>query len=226
MFADLARGMTSTGDVQQTWQHVVDLCPKTVSACEHASASVIHGRDIRTDASTGELAAQADAIQYETGQGPSLDAIRLREPLRTGDLACDQRWPSFAARVVVETALCSMLSFPLVADETTLGALTFYSTRADAFDEADMALGAMLAAQAALAGFAALRAEETEQLREARDSNRRIGAAVGILMAGHNCSEEEAFQVLRRTSQHRNIKLREVAERVIASQVRNGRPFL
>jgi len=56
---------------------------------------------------------------------------------------------------------------------------------------------------------------EVDQLRIARDSNRRIGMAMGILMNQLGVDDEEAFDVLRRTSQNTNRKLREVAEDVL-----------
>lgn len=37
---------------------------------------------------------------------------------------------------------------------------------------------------------------------------------MGILMERHQMSEDDAFSVLRRISQHHNIKLRDVAQRV------------
>jgi len=208
--------------VRQTWQHVVDLCPKIVTACEEASVSVLQGRHLRTDAATGELARRADAIQDETGQGPSLDVIRVQERQRTGDLGRDERWPTLSARVVAETGLRSMLSFRLFVDSTTLGALNLYSSKVDAFDDADTTAGAEFAAHAALLGFATLMQQEVQQLRVALDSNRRIGAAIGILVIAHNCTEDEAFHVLRRASQRLNIKLRDVAERVIEAR---GQPL-
>ncbi|MEU7261052.1 ANTAR domain-containing protein [Streptomyces rimosus] len=54
-----------------------------------------------------------------------------------------------------------------------------------------------------------LRAENT-QLREAMASRPQIDQARGILMA------DEAWDMLRYTSQHTNIKLREVAAAVVA----------
>jgi curved DNA-binding protein CbpA len=60
----------------------------------------------------------------------------------------------------------------------------------------------------------ALTAEVT-QLRIARDSNRRIGMAMGIVMNQLRVEDEQAFDVLRRTSQNTNRKLRDVAEDVI-----------
>lgn len=52
-------------------------------------------------------------------------------------------------------------------------------------------------------------------LETALRTNRRIGMAIGIVMAQHRCTDVEAFDRLRRLSQHRNRKLRELAEEVI-----------
>lgn len=46
-------------------------------------------------------------------------------------------------------------------------------------------------------------------------SNRRVGMAVGIVMATMRVKDDEAFHLLRRTSQKSHRKLREVAEDVI-----------
>ena len=66
----------------------------------------------------------------------------------------------------------------------------------------------------ALAMLSSLR-EENEQLRGALQSNRQIGAAIGILMAQHRLTENEAFDRLRQTSQHRHRKLHDVAGDVL-----------
>ncbi|MGY1618835.1 ANTAR domain-containing protein [Geodermatophilus sp. SYSU D00691] len=52
-------------------------------------------------------------------------------------------------------------------------------------------------------------------LERAVTSNRRIGMAVGILMCQHQLTEEQAIAMLKTRSQHRNIKVRELAETVI-----------
>ena len=57
--------------------------------------------------------------------------------------------------------------------------------------------------------------ERTEHLQRALASNRRIGMAIGILMRERRCTEEQAFDALRQTSMQCNLKLRDVAERVI-----------
>jgi curved DNA-binding protein CbpA len=56
---------------------------------------------------------------------------------------------------------------------------------------------------------------QVSQLAFARDSNRRIGMAMGIVMNQGQVDEAHAFEVLRRISQNTNRKLRDVAEDVI-----------
>ena len=46
-------------------------------------------------------------------------------------------------------------------------------------------------------------------------SARRIGAAIGILMSQFKITDEQAFELLRYASQHRNRKLRDIAENVV-----------
>lgn len=52
-------------------------------------------------------------------------------------------------------------------------------------------------------------------LHRALDSNREIGAAMGILMARHQLTSEQAFDLLRRTSQRAHRKIVAIAADVI-----------
>lgn len=51
-------------------------------------------------------------------------------------------------------------------------------------------------------------------LEQALDTNRAIGVAIGIVMAGQRCSADDAFALLRAASQSGNRKLRDVAAQV------------
>ncbi|MGY1822929.1 ANTAR domain-containing response regulator [Geodermatophilus sp. SYSU D00079] len=52
-------------------------------------------------------------------------------------------------------------------------------------------------------------------LEVALTSNRRISQAIGILMARHRLTEDQAFDLLRQCSSHRNVKLAVLAEEVV-----------
>jgi hypothetical protein len=57
--------------------------------------------------------------------------------------------------------------------------------------------------------------ERIGHLEVALRTNRRIGIAIGIVMARHQVTDEQAFDLLREQSQVRNQKLRDLAEDVI-----------
>ncbi|MFL6176059.1 MAG: ATP-binding protein [Ornithinibacter sp.] len=65
----------------------------------------------------------------------------------------------------------------------------------------------------AAAGFA----QREQHLRRAVESHEEIGQAVGILVERHRWTPTVAFERLKRTSQDHNIKVREVALRVVES---------
>jgi DNA-binding response OmpR family regulator len=56
-----------------------------------------------------------------------------------------------------------------------------------------------------------------QQLRQAIESHRSIGQAVGVLIERHKVTAVQGFEMLRQASLHRNIKLRELAARVVES---------
>ncbi|KKD02599.1 ANTAR domain-containing response regulator [Streptomyces sp. WM6386] len=63
---------------------------------------------------------------------------------------------------------------------------------------------------------------EVEQLRQAIASRPVIDQARGILMAAHSCTSEEAWTILRKTSQLSNTKLRTVAAALTAGTESDG----
>lgn len=75
--------------------------------------------------------------------------------------------------------------------------------------------GAVLAAFISVALTARAHREQAATLRLGLDSNREIGKAIGLLMALHETSEEEAFTLLREASQRMNLRLSGVAKQVV-----------
>ncbi len=65
-----------------------------------------------------------------------------------------------------------------------------------------------------------------EHLHAALSTARRIGAAIGIVMANRKLTEKAAFEFIGRLSQERNRKLRDLADDIIltGSAVSPGRP--
>lgn len=101
----------------------------------------------------------------------------------------------------------------------SIGALNLYSKTERAFDERATAVGEIFARQASIAlhnahTYAAAR-EPSEQLNDALQSRDVIGQAKGILMEREGVTDQAALDMLKSASQNANVKLREIAERVV-----------
>lgn len=212
MFSQVARSLAGHTDAQNTLDQIVHLAVEHLEHCEYAAVSLVEGRRITSPVSSNDIPRVVDAIQTEVGEGPCLDAIREHEVFQTGDLAAEDRWPRFSRRAHAETGISSILGVRLFVEDRTLGALNLYSTRRDAFDDTDVALASVFAAHAALAMSTAKRETELEHRAQSRDL---IGRAKGILMARSDVGDDEAFEMLRRASQRMNLKVTQIAERIV-----------
>jgi GAF domain-containing protein len=216
--ADVARLLQREESMAGTLDAIVRAAVERLDGMDEAGITLVHRRKPLTPAATSDLPRAVDALQYAAGEGPCLDAITEQGIFVTGDLAGEtDRWPDFGPRAAQETGVLSILSFRLFVSGDTLGALNFYSRRRDAFGEEQRSAGSLLAAHAALAMAQTREQEQLGSLRTALDSNRRIGAAVGILMVQHGITQARAFDLLRDASQHANRKLRLIADEVVAT---------
>jgi len=212
-FAALARELLGVHGVAAALDTIVHQAVLTVDGCEHAAISLVHGRTIDTPASSDEVGRLVDAIQYEVGEGPCLEALRQHQTFSTDDLLTEARWPRFSRRAAEETGVRSMVAFRLFADQETMGALNLYAKAPGAFTEDAVNMGVVFAAHASVALNAA---QTEEELRAAIDTRDVIGQAKGILMARQHVTADEAFSILRKASQRLNLKLRDVAGTVAA----------
>lgn len=212
--AAVARRLHQERHQQDTIVAVCEMAAATLGA-DHAAITTVRGGEFTTIAATSEVPRRVDDIQYATGEGPCLDALRERQVFRTGDLAHEPRWPRFGVRAVRDEGIVSMLSNVLYLNEDSLGALNVYSSRPRAFGPEDEELVRIFGTHAAVALQAAADHDLAQNLQKALHNSRRIGAAVGILMYSLRLSETEAFGALRRASQDANRKLVDVAEDVL-----------
>ncbi|MFI8231249.1 GAF and ANTAR domain-containing protein [Streptomyces sp. NPDC085900] len=221
---DMIDWLTETASVRDFLQHLVDDAVDDSGADGCGVTLQRRGRPL-TVVSTGGVADKLDEKQYGQDDGPCLEALRTGLVVHVPDTLHESRWgsyPSFAAGLGIR----SSLSLPVPMGANTAGALNFYAARPDAFTESDrVALGAF-AAQAGGAIALAQRLADTEdftrELQNALASRRVIDQAIGSVMAQHKCTEEEAFDLLRRLSQETNLKLRDVCTRLLTDLA--GRP--
>nr|WP_246401026.1 GAF and ANTAR domain-containing protein [Jiangella mangrovi] len=174
----------------------------------------------RTVVSSDPRAAQVDEGQYTGGWGPCVHSLATGEVVEIADQESDPRWPEYRVHAVA-LGVRSSLSLPLVVNGDVIGAMNLYDfDEPEAFDIQNRRRAETFAAQASTALALALRqvhdAELTDQLEQALATRSVIDQAIGILMAQQRCSAETAFSMLRKHSQNNNLKLRTVAERMVA----------
>ena len=163
-------------------------------------------------------ARRIDEMERALDEGPCLDAMDDSEPDQhmCSDLTTGSKWPQLAAQIMAETNVKGMAGFRIRQEGQKVGALNIFSDTADALNEHSLEQAIMLAAFASVALAALERGEEASTLRRGLESNREIGKAIGLLMAMHNIDDDQAFQMLAKVSQEMNVKVAEVATRVIA----------
>ncbi len=206
--SDLARTLQHEEDVEKTLQAIVNAAVDTVPGAQYVGLSVVERRrQVHTRAGTDDLVYQVDQVQYDTGEGPCLDAMYEHRTVHLPDMTGERRWPRFTRRAA-ELGVASMLSFQLYVHEDNLGALNLYSAQKDAFDDESEHVGQLFAAHAAVAMSGAQQVEHLTKAMAARDV---IGQAKGILMERYKLTADQAFAVLAQASQHTNIKLLDVA---------------
>jgi GAF domain-containing protein len=206
-------------------QRLTGIAKDSVPGADEVSISLVRGTKPYTAAYIGQLALDADELQYVRGYGPCIDAGLSGVVLTVDDMRQESRWPDYAANVVPRGVLSS-LSVPLPVQIDVVGALNCYSRTPSAFPDRSRDVALQLAAYVGVAVANAVTYTETAQLAEhlqtAMISRAVIEQAKGIIMAQNRYDPDEAFEVLRRASQGRNVKLRQLAAELVAGVTRGG----
>jgi GAF domain-containing protein len=222
LLAQMGAVVLSTETVGTTVELVTTLATEAIPGAAGAGVTLVDDRGRRSMAASNSLVEQADALQYRLGAGPCLTSWRDQVPVRVDDVLAETRWPQWCT-AVVEVGVRSMLSVPLVAAGTCLGAIKVYSAAPAAFDDRAERLLQLFAHQAAilLVNTQTLAdAHRTNlQLTDALENRDVIGQAKGILLAQGAVDDQAAFATLVAASQHTNTKLHTVARQLVQSVI-------
>ncbi len=220
--AALSRFFVGDGTLQETLTRVADLTIEAVEPAQFAGITmIVEGRQ-RTAIFTDETAPEVDQAQYDSGEGPCLEAFREQRITQIDSTLEDGPWMEFR-RAAAGCGIRSTLSLPLLVNHTALGALNLYARSERAFGDADVDTASQFAAQASIV-LANARAywdahELSSGLGEAMKRRAVIEQAKGMLMAAQGCDEDAAFELLVQASQRENLKLRDVAQRIVDNAI-------
>ena len=151
--------------------------------------------------------------------------LEPHEPISLDDAAeVGDRWEHFA-RTAAHLGVHSSLSMHLPVDSDGLAAsLNLYSRQHLGLSDDHLAKAVPFATQlaAAIMSVDAHRstAKLAQNMAEAMRSRAVIEQAKGMLMAEERMDADAAFRELTRLSQHVNVKLRDVAQRIVEQRSR------
>ncbi|MDT0609817.1 ANTAR domain-containing protein [Streptomyces lancefieldiae] len=212
-----ARHLHGTGTPDHTLSTAVELAVRLLPGAEHADISEIQrGSRPRTLARTDEAVRFADEPRYGGSRGPHPDWENLwtTSVVRIEDSEADG-----GGNALSDLGLRSALSLRLRADRRRLTVLTAYARKPRAFDEDATRIGRLFTAHVSLALDSAT---VREQLTEAMRTRDLIGQATGILMERLGIDAAGAFDSLVKASQRENVKLRDLARRIVDANTGAG----
>jgi len=212
IFTSVAESLDTPGDLDQTLLRVTQSAVDNLPGVDFSSISILHadGR-LETAAATDPVIELADAHQYEFREGPCYEAVTESALMVSEDVGTDPRWPNYGPRAA-DLGMRAQAAVSLFEHDSSRGALNLYSTDVKAFDDPDNLIELFARQASTVLGFAS----EVAGLSNALLSRKRIGQALGIVMERYRVNEDRAFGYLVRVSQTGNIRLREVAESLVA----------
>jgi GAF domain-containing protein len=215
MYEDLGRQVAAEPKAAGALLAVTTVAARALPGADAVSITRKRSGSFETVGSTDDAANRADALQYEAGAGPCVDAMDKDNAFYSADLSSDRRWGDFGPIAAQTVGVRSVLSVRLaLEDRDAIAGLNIYSRTPEAFDERAQQLAWLLATHAGVVVAALVAREKVANLQAALETSRDIGLAMGVLMISHKITREQSFDLLRMASQRSHRKLRDIAEDV------------
>jgi ANTAR domain/GAF domain len=215
----LARILRDFETLEVTANRVANLALLVIPGADYGGFSLMHAGTVQTFGATDPIEQAVDDIQYETGEGPCLSAIKEHVTNQLDDVSTDTRWPKFSPRAA-KLNVASLLSFNLSAgEEGTQGAMNLCSATPYAFTPRDRRVGTDFAAHVgavlAIAQTFELDQDLSRQMHEEDLTREIVGVATGLLVERGDCTPDEARSVFRQVATDLGSSVRDVAQAVI-----------
>jgi hypothetical protein len=197
---------------------------RQVPACSGAAAMLWRGGEPVALAASHPSLPELIEEQVRCGRGPGLAALTEDEPVCCPDTLEERRWPEYASAALRQGVRCSVsLAYRPGAAAVSL---SLFGARPRTLGPDSVAAAVRLVASGGAAvGIASEYGEArraAQQLRDAADSRAVVDQAKGVLMHALGCSADEALQRMRQISQAANVKVTDIAMRVIESRGADG----
>ena len=212
--AELAQTLDSLRSLDAALDAVTLSALSAVEGAEFANITVRRPNEpVGVVSATSPSARHVSELQRDLDQGPCIEAAQAELLVVSDDVSSDSRWPTWGP--MVRETVGSALSAQLVSARGVHGSINLFSSRTSAFTSDSVMAVTVLAIHAAVAMRSAILEND---LKSVADSRLLIGQAEGILMTKFGLDEEGAFAVLRRLSNSQNVKILEIARRLVETR--------
>lgn len=219
MFVEVADTLVDDFDLIEFLQKLATHTSELFDARAAGLLLADHRGRLQVMAASDERSGMLELFQVQAREGPCQDCFSRGEAVVNADLTqAHDRWPTFAPRAVA-AGYRSVHAFPLRLRNQTYGALNLFGTELGRMESADAKIVQALADVATISLLqqrAIQRGDElTEQLQGALNTRIVIEQAKGMIAQTHAITPDDAFNMLRAYCRRNNVRLSDVADRVI-----------
>jgi GAF domain-containing protein len=214
----IGRSVADEEDLLELLQQFVEIAHEAIDGADSSGVTIDMGGRTYTAVHTDDRTLKVDSEQYDAGEGPCLHAARTGEVVLVDAEEARERWPRFCAAARAQ-GVRSFLAAPLFTNEQSLGSFNLYGRERAAFDTLDAEILDLLTTTVSrtIGDFARYKSAAlvAETIQGALVNRAPIEQAKGMLMALHGIDANEAFDMLRRESQAKNIRLHVIASDLV-----------
>ncbi len=215
---ELSGLLEDVDELERVLASLVESAVRIVPGAEMGGVTILRDNKAETAAATDVRVREIDSTQYALDDGPCLRSAREKVSQNIDRAEVRRRWPELAD-VAESHGVGSFIASPLTLDDRVSGSFNLYSPDDDGFRELDESLLEAFTTAAMVALYQAHRYDEARrsvrQLQDALRSRASIDHAIGAVMALHGVGPKAAFDLMVRTSQQHNTKLRDVAQQLL-----------
>lgn len=151
----------------------------------------------------------------KVGEGIVGLIAETKKPIVIADVLKDKRYKEKV--LARKEKLVSMLSVPMLVKKRVIGVINCYTTTEHNFRKSDIDLLSTVANQAAVAIENTELLVKTKVVQEELETRKKVEKAKGILMSEQNLSEEQAYNLIRKSSMAKRLPMKEIAAAIILS---------
>ena len=175
-----------------------------------------------TVAASGDPTERMEELQFSLGEGPCLEAYRIRQPVLIPDLTgiVSDRWPGYA-EAASDFGARAIFAFPLQTGMARLGAMDVYRDEPGNLSTPAMRF-ALSFAEVATAYILDAQLQPTSRegvLRDAVDNRYEVYQAQGIVMVQLGVSLAEAMVRIRGHAYANNRRVGDIADDILAGRL-------